>query len=229
MGETVLTENIGKYRVDVEYDDEEWSYEAESDMPTWGIDLSNHRDYKSPTYGAKMPISMDVALDPEPEDKWDRARFHNDYYVLPIFMYDHIGRTIKTQPFTCPWDSGCTGFVYVSKEVFCNSGYYYVKKSWPAERRRGLAVQYLTSCVAELDAHMTGQVYGYTIVDTETGDQVDSCWGFVGDDEYCMEEGRGEALYLVRHDRKLRLARVKELIKNHVPLQAREAELREYA
>jgi len=28
-----------------------------------------------------------------------------------------------------------------------------------------------------------GEVYGYTLTDYRTGDDVDSCWGFIGDDE----------------------------------------------
>ena len=35
--------------------------------------------------------------------------------LLPIFMYDHSGITIQTRPFSCPWDSGQVGFIFVSK------------------------------------------------------------------------------------------------------------------
>ena len=42
--------------------------------------------------------------------------FYNDNVVLPVYMYDHSGITINTTGFSCPWDSGMVGIIYVSKE-----------------------------------------------------------------------------------------------------------------
>lgn len=224
MDNVVEEEQVGNYTVKVYYDDDCGNQPFDYDMPdTWGIDMSNHRDYSSPTYGDEMPVSMEVAMDPEPEDKWDRARFQNDYYVLPIFMYDHSGRTVNCSGFSCQWDSGCTGFVYISKKAFIAEGMYGVKKSWTAAKRQEVAEKFLKNTVKGLDCHMTGQVYGYVVEDMYS--EVESCWGFVGDIEYCMGEGKAVARACIRNDRKRRLARVKELIVNRVPLQVREQEL----
>ena len=35
--------------------------------------------------------------------------------ILPIYMYDHSGITISTQPFGCRFDSGQIGFIYIGK------------------------------------------------------------------------------------------------------------------
>jgi hypothetical protein len=31
-------------------------------------------------------------------------------------MYEHGGIAVSTKPFSCPWDSGRIGFIFVSKE-----------------------------------------------------------------------------------------------------------------
>lgn len=34
--------------------------------------------------------------------------------VLPVYLYDHGGLRISTEPFSCPWDSGQIGIVYAT-------------------------------------------------------------------------------------------------------------------
>ena len=36
--------------------------------------------------------------------------------IRPILMYDHSSITLETAPFSCPWDSGWLGWVYISPE-----------------------------------------------------------------------------------------------------------------
>ena len=49
----------------------------------------------------------------------------------------------------------------------------------------------LDSCQAILD----GEVYGF-IVSSDDDDHIESCWGFIGDAEYCMSEGKAAAAWL---------------------------------
>lgn len=39
--------------------------------------------------------------------------------ILPLYLYDHSGITIRTYPFEDRWDSGQVGFVFVSKDKVC--------------------------------------------------------------------------------------------------------------
>lgn len=48
--------------------------------------------------------------------------------------------------------------------------------------------------VAEYDAWVRGEVYGFTVTDRD-GAEVDSCWGFVGDMGYCFSEAVESAKY----------------------------------
>lgn len=103
--------------------------------------------------------------------------------ILPLYLYDHGGITISTEPFGCAWDSGQVGFIYATKDevrkAFCKKRLTHDV----LERAR----QSLVSEVRTYDMFLTGEVYGYVIED-EDGEQVDSCWGFYGEDD-CREEG----------------------------------------
>jgi hypothetical protein len=48
------------------------------------------------------------------------------------------------------------------------------------------------SVVKEWTYYLDGEVYGY-VVTTLDGDDVDSCWGFIGDIDYCKEEANSAA------------------------------------
>jgi hypothetical protein len=103
------------------------------------------------------------------------------YIMLPLYLYDHSGLTIQTSPFSCPWDSGMVGFVYVSIKA--------VKKEWNwkvlTKSRRQNIIDILVSEVNSYDDYLTGSVYGYTIEPTDKNKSIacdDSCWGYFGYD-----------------------------------------------
>ncbi len=41
----------------------------------------------------------------------------------------------------------------------------------------------------EFSNYYNGEVYGFKVINKETGDEEDSCWGFIGDVDYCLSEG----------------------------------------
>lgn len=47
-----------------------------------------------------------------------KARLENskDIVSLPLYLYNHSGITMNTVGFSCPWDSGQVGHIYISKE-----------------------------------------------------------------------------------------------------------------
>ncbi len=118
--------------------------------------------------------------------------FPKDIYILPLFLYDHGGITMNTCGFTCRWDSGQVGYIYVSKED--------IKKEGLSDRTTEEILGYLKGEVKTYDQFITGDVYGYTIEEAkvytaEDGDtvtkwnHVDSCWGIYGRDE-CEAEAQ---------------------------------------
>jgi hypothetical protein len=76
-----------------------------------------------------------------------------EYISLPLFLYDHSGITMNTTGFSCPWDSGQVGFIYVSKEKVRNE---YDWKHVSPERIARIE-KYLTEEVAEYNRYLTGE------------------------------------------------------------------------
>lgn len=65
-----------------------------------------------------------------------------------------------------------------------------------------------------------GDVYGYQIED-ESGEQLDSCWGYYGDDHRkngLLDEAEDQIDYYIREANKTRLNKLKSIIKAHVPI-----------
>lgn len=111
---------------------------------------------------------------------------------LPVYGYDHGQLTLRAgQPFSCPWDSGVAGLIYVTREAMdagWNAG------GWTEETVTGV----LQSEVEEFDQYLTGSVYGYVVLDALTEDHLDSCWGIYGD-EYAEEEAKSAAKAEAEH------------------------------
>ena len=50
----------------------------------------------------------------------------------------------------------------------------------------------LQSEIKSLNQYISGECYGYVIQETNSleNEEIDSCWGFIGDYKYCLEEAR---------------------------------------
>jgi hypothetical protein len=94
--------------------------------------------------------------------------------ILPIYMYDHSGITISTQPFGCRFDSGQIGFIYIGKLKVMKE--YNVKRI--SRKLKDRLTEYLKGEVEYYDNYLTGETYGYKI--TKDGEEIDSCWGYYG-------------------------------------------------
>lgn len=116
------------------------------------------------------------------------------YIMLPLHLYDHSGITMNTSGFSCGWDSGCVGFIYVSKDkVRKEFGWKRITTSRMAQVEKCLRCE-----VETYDKLISGEVYGFIAErlmpcpedwDIEEWaehdahwDEEDSCWGFFGMD-----------------------------------------------
>ena len=96
--------------------------------------------------------------------------------IVPIYMYEHSGMTISINPFSDPWDSGQVGFYFMTKGRAWHEWGYPLTKA-----RREKAIKCLEAEIAAYDQYLTGDVWGFQIIDAEDK-ETDSCWGFYGDD-----------------------------------------------
>jgi len=119
----------------------------------------------------------------------------NDIVRLPLYLYDHSGITMNTTGFSCPWDSGQVGYIYVTKENIRKE--YNIKRISQKTIKQVLNI--LKAEVSEYDSYLTGEVYGYRIVEIDKNDEeveeLDACWGFIGDESYCRKEGEASMEY----------------------------------
>jgi hypothetical protein len=107
--------------------------------------------------------------------EWFKENVPDGSVVLPLYLYDHNGITMRTAAFTCPWDSGQVGWIYIAPEKIKNE--YSVKRI--SKKLRERVAGYLDQEVKTYDHFLTGQVWGF--VYEQNGEQQDSCWGFLGD------------------------------------------------
>ena len=127
----------------------------------------------------------------------EKAIDDNIAVMLPLYLYDHGGITMRTTGFSCPWDSGQVGFIYATKETLRKE--YSVKRVTKATIKR--AEKCLKGEVETYDDYLTGNVWGYDIEITGSEtcptcghtahptDFEDSCWGFYGDPrKWVLEE-----------------------------------------
>lgn len=110
------------------------------------------------------------------EDAWDAK------VILPIYMYDHSGISIRTRPFNDRWDSGQVGFIYVTEKD--------IEKEYGSVTKEHIATatRVLEGEVENYDQYLRGDVYGYRVFkgtgvdeDELDAEETDSCWGFFGD------------------------------------------------
>jgi hypothetical protein len=113
-------------------------------------------------------------------EELDELIEQDNAHAIDIYAYSHGGTTISTSPFSCPWDSGKAGYIYVTKEKWENEGF-----DWEDKKK---IEEYLKNEIKTLDDYMQGNIYGYVIKDS-SGEEKDSCWDYYGLD-YCISEAK---------------------------------------
>lgn len=113
-----------------------------------------------------------------------------DYLTLPVYMYDHGGLSVSTKPFSCRWDSGQLGIIYVSKEK--------ARKEW-GDISEEKAFEYLDGEVKAWNSYLAGEAHCWRIED-EDGFVIDACGGYIGCEDYAKSEGEAA---LARETKKL--------------------------
>lgn len=102
--------------------------------------------------------------------------------MLPLYLYDHSGLTMRTAPFACPWDSGLVGFIYMTRDTI-------------EKERITDPDSVLRSEVETYDQYLRGDVYCFSVEDE--GDIVDCECGYFGID-HCREQARCAAKGVVQ-------------------------------
>ena len=134
------------------------------------------------TYNSRSRYVLgNTMADAERDEEIARAVRSGDYIGMPVFAYVHGSVAIQaaySNPFYCDWDSGRSGWAYMTKaEVRVSFGVRRITKGVKEK-----ALKLIRSSVEDYSAYLNGEVYGFIIRDTSTGESVDSCWGYYGMD-----------------------------------------------
>lgn len=182
--EAINTITKGNYKLEIFHDQ---SPESPRSWDNLGTMICFHRRY---SLGDKHDYNSN---DYSGWDEMEEAIIKNENVavILPLYLYDHGGITISTSSFSCRWDSAQIGFIFVSKEK--------LRKEYNTKRiTKGIIVKatnVLEGEVETYDQYLTGEVYGYRVSKIsvcneghEHSEEVDSCWGYYGEDSV-NEEG----------------------------------------
>ncbi len=85
--------------------------------------------------------------------------------ILPLYLYDHSGITMNTTGFSCNWDSGQVGYIYITKEEY--------EKYWGNFFSQEKACKFLRAEVEEYDQYLTGEVYGVEYAELTDQEDID--------------------------------------------------------
>ena len=212
------TEEYKGYTIKIEYDEDaqnprEW-FEPAGTMVCWHsrYNLGDMEDGWPISRSYQEPIDLLYELagidrSEYQEEQYEKTGVYDDMdkadlyakieergtIIKGLFLYDHSGITISTSPFSCRWDSGQVGYIYITKDKI-------EKEGWTPEQ----ADKYLDGEVEVYDNYLTGEVYGYRITkynkEIEDDEEVESCWGYYGDNgkESMIQECKSTIDYLVK-------------------------------
>jgi hypothetical protein len=190
MNEAVNEKRIENYLIEIFHEDSPESPREWDNLGTMicfhkRYSLGDKHDYKHNDYSGWEEMKKAI------------IKNENVGVILPLYLYDHSGITISTSPFSCPWDSGQIGFIYVSKEKMLKEygGKIVTKKL------KEKVTEYLKGEVETYDQYLRGDVYGYKVFKVtyceqgyEHKEELDSSWGYYGS-EICLDEAEGIVKY----------------------------------
>lgn len=204
----IFEQEIEGYKAEVYYD--EWGGD-ECNPRQWdnlGTMVCWYRDY---TLGDKNPkcgpstylrgLAFSFIEDAEDVSPWDILRegypmdyvweiIHQHAVVLPLYVYEHSGITMNTTGFSCRWDSGQVGYIFVTNDKIVEE-YGELTDETLAGAKAVLEAE-----VELYDAYITGQVYKWQ-VRAPDGMIVDSVGSYLGDDG--LAYAKGEALSALKY------------------------------
>jgi hypothetical protein len=170
---------VGDLTVKIEYDQDPLNPRTEYD--NLGTMVAFHRrynlgdetDYKADDYQSWDELKEAIEKNEDP------------VVILPLFLHDHSGLTLRTSDFGDRWDSGQVGFIFLSKKR--------AKQEYKKLTAKNLdnAKQVLQGEVETYDEYLSGQVYGFVIED-ENEEELDALWGMFGL-KYAKEEAKRTA------------------------------------
>lgn len=188
MNNPVFEESKNGHTIKIYYDEDAESPRDYHNLGTLICDHSRYTLGDKHSFGGGREFLLDLlGLDEDCELDVDQLLERAQKYavILPVYLYDHSGLVMNTTGFHCPWDSGQIGFIHATLKAVRTE---YSVQRVSAKLRKNVSKALAQEVVIYSD-YIGGNAYGY-VVERED-EEVESCWGFIGDHEgYCLEEAR---------------------------------------
>lgn len=133
------------------------------------------------------------------------------YHIFPVAAYIHSGVVLSIGS-----GRGFPDYQWYQWDVSHVGAYLCAKSEWP-EREKAAA--FAEGAIKIWNQYLSGDVWSYVIEDAE-GEHLDSCGGFYGIEDVRVK-GVSTAKWHIEERRKKKQAKVKAMVKNRVPLEAR--------
>lgn len=156
----------------------------------------------------------------EPQDLIDYLRREHKQLavVLPLYLLDHSGLCMQTGPYACDpggWDTSRVGVIFITKEKARKEyGWKLITKA-----RQDKLEERLKGEVETYSACLEGNVYGYIAKDPD-GNELESCWGYIGypEESGVIEEAEAVVDVNVKKLRERHFYKLKAWLKHGVSL-----------
>lgn len=185
------------YQLEIEQDEYPLNPRTEWDNVTTMIcfhkryNLGDEHDYNTNDFSGWDEMKKQIEYD------------YNVFSIKPLYLYDHSGITISTSPFSCGWDSGRIGFVFIEEKQWKTMMGDDMDKS--EERLERI----IDGEVETYDTYLRGDVYQYKVYEVETcslGHKhktlVESCGSYFSEED-CRSEGEGVIESLLERNKNL--------------------------
>jgi hypothetical protein len=171
--------------------------------------------------------------DEQPDPEWLKGYVQevaeDGGVVLPLYLYDHSGISISTRSFHgrahhAEWDSGLIGFAVVTRQDIYDN--WSIKRA--TKRYKDWSERIMKAVIKEYDLFLQGQVFGFEVISPD-GEELDSCWGFYGDNwenNGLYEHAKPAIDYHIAKQLRDHFEQVKTWIRNQVPYHIRQQKLK---
>lgn len=203
IGENKFQNELEKY---AENEMEKYSIKQDEDGDFYIADINGER-ISSNVYDDKVDAENElqdikddfINSDWQDELSYDeKMEIANKYaYILPLYLYDHSGITMNTTGFSCGWDSGQVGEIFVTHERALKESPKHINENETDEQYDERILGYLRGEVKMYDQHLTNDVYWFRVEKLslceccgheKDSEELDSCGGFFGMEDV-IEEG----------------------------------------
>jgi len=181
-----IVEEYRGYRICREPDEEPIDPRTYSQL---GIMYCGHRKYNLGDVEINSLREFLTGIIPFDIDDWTEEEaldwVEDNVLYLPLYLYDHSGLTMSTKEFASVWDSGQVGYIAVTKKR--------IKEvmNWQrlTKKREAEVYNILRGEVEEYDYYLRGDIWIWFVEDP-SGEILEACGGFYGDDKSYLEEAR---------------------------------------